>query len=149
MSTCSKEFNLHVEPDAVCGVATDWSAPGLCRLRIKNFNPADWIGKSCAGCAASAGPVWDGKYSVWVGGLAYNAQPGYSLDGKNVAITSNVSFNAGFWRCAITCTGAPGGYVFLGINPNPLTPIGTYLDNGLGTNCNGLALTLDVEAYHI
>lgn len=150
MRTCLKEFTMHVEPSAgPCGASTDWSAPMLCRLRIKDFNPADWIGKSCAGCTPSADPVWDGRFPTWLVGLGYNAQPGYSLDGRNVAMTSNVSFQAGFWRCAIICTGAPGGYVFLGINPNPASPLGTYLDNGLGTNCSGLPLSLVIEGFSL
>lgn len=146
MGSCSKQFSLHVEP-TVCGAGTDWSNPGSCRLRIKNFNPNDWIGLTCPVCNPSIATVWDGTFSVWVAGQTYSVAPGWSLDGKELTTATSVLFLAGAWRITLVCGVGVGGYIFNGATAGP-TPIGLYVGDGI-TDCVLIPKSAEVEAYSL
>lgn len=155
MSTIACQKNYSIVIAGPCGslTSTDWQTnPGNCRLRIKNYNPADFAG-ACGGCLVSGLPDWNGEFAQFCN-LApsekYAPAAGKSIGGKamapNPCVSSNFGILAGHWVFQVSCDNGGGGIVVWS-GPGPLStsvPIGTYT---LTFGCLAGPATLDIEAY--
>lgn len=152
MKTCYESDSIEVIDGCTLLTSAQWqSTPGTCRLRIKNFNPADWAGQ-CAGCTASGLPAWDGTFSQFQFVAPfhyYNIGNGFSIGGKTPFGAANI-FNdlgiiGGAWFFEIACDNGGGALqVWIGSGPlvaNP--PTGIYTRSG-GCMLNA---TFEIEAY--
>jgi len=138
--SCTKLFTLTVN---ACDVNTDWCAdPGICRLRIKDFNIADW--PSSAGCSTASIAAWDGKLSFIYDVLApCKSYDGISSDGStpSFALIYDPLVAGGTWQISYD-TGE--GTLFFANGPNDPSPLGIYINDGFG--CTG-PLIVEIEAY--
>lgn len=153
-ANCKFDRTLVVQP---CGTATDWqNNPGNCRLRIKNYNPADFAG-ACPACGASAATDWNGEFSVFYPGFAgtseiYSPAAGLSIGGKALApnphISSNFGVLGGVWQFQVACDNGGGGLVvWSGLGPVATgPPMGIYTR---GSGCLAVPPTFEIEAYSL
>lgn len=146
---CIKDFTLEVT--SVCGPATDWiAAPGTCRLRIRNYNPADFtFGALCVDCNLDGNPDFGGVFSTFAGAGHYDIPGGTSVLGFEPlgGFISYVEFVAGTWYLALICQGTPSRYVWLGARTDA-SPIGNYTLNAVSSCATG-PLTLEIEGYSL
>lgn len=152
MNTCVKNDSLTVVDNCSLLLPADWlTTPGSCRLRIKNFNPADWTaGGICASCTVGAGTTWDGTFPVFTPGpnpLYQIAVTTGNIGGRVPLFGSNCAcgvLNPFGWYVALSCNGAPPQYIWAsGFNALAGGPIGVYTRNQgcvLGAN-------FEIEAY--
>lgn len=154
-NTCTQEFSLIVtNPHCDLLTPAEWfSNPGNCRLRVKNFNAADWLSGGCGTCTNAGGTAWDGTFPFFV---ANPLSPFYQVDptvgnigGKTPLFGSNCA--CGFltgsgWYVALACNGAPAQFIY-GTNFFPFAsgPLQTYTKN---IGCAGPA-TVTIEAYSL
>lgn len=154
MITCTFSENI-VIANPLCDNTVDWiNNPGNCRLRIKNYNPANFAG-ACPACIASGLPDWNGEFSQFCNLAAsekYSPSAAKSVGGKAFAppicVTSNFGTLAGHWVFQVACDNGGGGLV-VWAGQGPLTaagPIGTY---AFGVGCLGGPATLDIEGYSL
>lgn len=134
-----KVFALEVA--AACDASTDWCTnPGTCRLRIKNFNAADWVAGP-APCDVSFLNGWDGTFEFTAQNglnpcLTYKAVSEFSVNPS-----CDVNFNGPNW---IINFSIPIGTMAFYDGP-VASPIGIYTRNP-SFSCTGPA-TLEIEAY--
>jgi hypothetical protein len=149
---CSKPFSIAVTNPA-CNTLTpaDWlTNPGSCRLRVKNYNSADWIGAGCVTCPNAGGTTWDGTFPLFVPG----PNPSYQIDPTtgNVAgkaplfgLNCSVGAFAGFWSVALACNPR---YIWVGsFFPTAVVPMQIYTLNLGPAPCNVTLAALEIEAY--
>lgn len=156
MISCNVQSSLQVQ-DTACSLLTSaqWqTAPGNCRLRIKNYNPAQFLG-ACPACAASGLPDWQGQFAQFCNLAAselYSPGPGVSIGGKAfqapVCVSSNFGVLAGQWVFQVACDNGGGGLVvWSGFGPATAAgPLGTY---NFAVGCLGAPATLVIEAYSL
>lgn len=154
MNTCTANQTIAVN-DTACNLLTSiqWqTAPGTCRLRIKNYNPANFAG-ACPACIASGLPDWNGEFAQFCNLAAsekYAPAAGKSIGGKamapNPCVTSNFGILAGFWVFQVSCDNGGGGLVvWSGQGPAAAAgPIGTYV---FAVGCLAGPATLDIEGF--
>ncbi len=146
LASCSKAFTIHV---AGCDV-TDWcNGPGLgtSRLRVKNFNLADWQDVCTGGYFAT----WDGTfpishtefgnpcslYAATLPGVIYNPPTGVYL------VWSSTD---GQWILHALLPAPSTGLVYIGFGPmTQASPVGAYAI-GNGPSCGGPA-SFEIECY--
>jgi hypothetical protein len=152
MTTCIQASSVTVHG---CDATTDWvSNPGNCRLRIKNYNPLDFLG-ACPACVASVLPDWAGEFNQFCN-LAlsekYSPGAGLSIGGKamapNPCVASNFGILAGFWVFQVACDNGGGGLVvWSGTGPAAAAgPIGIYT---FAAGCLAGPATLEIEGYSL
>lgn len=142
-TTNTKLYQLTV--DAACDAATDWfSDPGNCRLRIQDFDPADWP-DSPGTCDTSFVNAWDGTFPFlfppigpgfsvrYSAGSDINATPGFVLARGNAVLDD--------WTMAFV---SPTGIVWIGSGPVSSSPLGVFTRNP--ASCSGPA-SLVIEGY--
>ena len=151
--SCAFEQSIVVTDNCAVLTAAQWqTAPGSCRLRIKNYNAADFAG-GCPACAASGLPDWNGEFTQFCN-LApselYSPGAGVSIGGKAfhplLCVASNFGVLAGFWTFQVACDNGGGGLVVWG-GTGPASaagPIGTYAK---GSGCLVGPATLTIEAF--
>lgn len=151
MNYCTQEFSLAVSSPICQLSANDWlNNPGTCRLRVKNFNAADWNAAPCVTCNPSGGLAWDGTFPLYFAGIGFGAAVTVlSFKGKDWFHFPNVAVNAGHWGMAIECN--PFSDVMwssdLTTIPFASGPVGVYNQlAGPGGGCIVLA-TVELEAY--
>jgi hypothetical protein len=153
MNTCNFAQNIVVS-DVNCNLltSTDWfnGNTGACRLRVKNFNPADWVAGACAACPNAGGTTWDGTFPLFVpNGLS----PFYQID----PATGNIGGKAPLFgnNCACGFLNGFGWYVALACNPQfiwssnfvvfPNGPVATYT-GPFAPSCTAI-VSIQIEAY--
>lgn len=152
MNTCTQQESIVVS-NPICDNTVDWqNNPGTCRLRIKNFNPANFAG-ACPACIASGLPDWKGEFAQFCNLAAsekYAPAAGVSIGGKAfktpLCIVNNFGVLAGFWVFQLFCDdGGVGAAVWFGTGPATAAgPIGTYTKTG---GCLAGPATLDIEGF--
>jgi hypothetical protein len=152
MASCTFNESITVS-NPLCNTLTpaQWlTAPGTCRLRVKNYNPADWIGVGCAACANAGGLTWDGTFPLFVPGPS----PSYQIDPAtgNVAgklplfgLNCGVTAFAGNWGVALACNPR---YIWVsGFFPTTVVPMQIYTLSLGPAPCNVTLAALEIEAY--
>lgn len=153
---CRKDYSINV---SVCDATTDWTHnPGSCRLRIAEYDPADWTNSAlCFDARLGAIDPWDGTFSVptpagplidfyvdqvlftTCGGVYFGAVGGNRLSYNTAGVRWELYLNymtngfatGGRWSGRLAGT----------------SPIGIY---ALFARCNvGLPLTVEIEAYSV
>lgn len=152
MNSCTVSQSIVVN-DTSCNLLTSaqWqTAPGTCRLRIKNYNPANFTG-GCGGCTPSALPDWNGEFAQFCN-LApselYSPAAGKSIGGvlmaAPVCVACNLGILAGFWVFQVACD-AGSQVIWGGTGPVAAAgPIGTYVKVA---GCLAGPATLDIEGF--
>lgn len=157
-TSCYRNYSLDVNPG--CDAGTDWlNAPGTCRLRIKNFNNADWTNSTlCTLARAGAVAVWDGTFSLVVPIVFPTPGNSYEIDlgtfqtcGGVYLGSSGTSFLVYYggvpkWRLQISYmdTGLGDQLRWLG-DLAGTSPIGIYPQLN---RCNaGLPASIEIEGY--
>lgn len=152
MNTCSSQQSLLVtNPNCSLLTANDWlnGTVGSCRLRVKNFNPADWLAGGCGACANAGGTTWDGTFPniMHLGGqIQYGIDPATgNVGGKLPLFGQNCAVGtiAGTWYVALACN--PLFIWSSDFHPLAGGPLVTYNRN---QGCVLLA-SLVIEAYSL
>ena len=137
-----------------CGVTTDFcSDPGACRVRVKDFNAADWVAGTfpppfeANPCDVSAIAGWDGTMpfiadNQVAGCNAYNQIAGPTALSP-VVLFRDLDINS-VLRWQLDFTTNTGTY-FHANGPTADSPVGTYTKDP-DFSCTGPA-SLDIEAY--
>jgi len=125
-TSCTKQFTLTING---CGEETDWCVdPVACRLRVKDFNPADWT------------LVWDGNLANFFAGAPCGA---YEDDTTFAGLNWSPGQNR--WRFSILCIGDLTTYLAAG--PIGASPLGVYtFDVSSDPTCIGPA-SFEIEGY--
>lgn len=147
MITCDFDKTLKVTDSCALLTPAQWlNTPGTCRLRIKNFNPADWSA-GCGACVPAGGVTWDGTFPTFnVGDGFYISATTVNVGGKQLVFgihTAGLFFFGGNWVIQIDCQGG-AQHMFDANLAFAAGPVGTYPFNV--ATCTGI-LSVDIEAY--
>lgn len=151
MITCAFEQSIVVTDSCTTLTANDWlNNPGNCRLRVKNYNPADWAAGGCGTCTNAGGVNWDGTFPVFIAGTGYFIDPGTgNVGGKQPFFGGpafpNLSVFGGQWVINMAC--APtSAFIWGGFGPVfAAGPIGIYNQN---VGCV-VTPSFQIEAYSL
>lgn len=154
---CYKTYSVDV---VGCDSSTDWlSAPGTCRLRIKNYNAADWAASTlCFQARAGVVAPWDGTFSETL--FVVSPQPGFNFlaDTTTFQTAGGVYLGSAgttfiWYNAAITRWRFSFSYQTIGLADGgrwtgdliSTSPLGVY---SVGSKCTaGLPDTVEIEGY--
>lgn len=148
-NSCTQPFSIQVVSQTCSTlVLADWlTNPGSCRLRVKNFNAADWLAGGCGGCANAGGKTWDGTFPLFShfgAEIAYQIDPTVGNIGGKLPFfgqNSSVGTFTGSWFMALACN--PNYIWASGFRAFPALPTGIY---ARAQGCV-LGATFEIEAY--
>lgn len=138
---------LTLTENTVCGPLTDWvGAPGLCKLRIKNY--VDGFIPVAGPCVGGGTVTWDGTFADWVGaGLDATFFINAAFDrinGKVLLAGGSLHYNhlLNRWRISIGSM-CPAPAEVWGGNLVSTNPVGIYItdDDPFGVG------NIEIEAY--
>lgn len=154
MSTlaCHKNYSIVI---AGCDNTIDWvNNPGNCRLRVKNYNPADWNAAGCGACPNGGAPTWDGTFPNYVPGPITTFQIPFTtgnIGGKAPLFGTNcaVGYFPGFgWYMALACNPRYiWSSVFIPLLANG--PVATYFLDVGPSPCDIAIPSVTIESYSL
>ncbi len=134
-----------------CGATTDWCTnPGACRVRIQNYNAADWVAGTFPPpfqsnpCDVDFFVGWTGEFATTnqIGGNPCLTYVGLSATDPSSSFLLDYDGGLGQWQLNFS---GPGGTFFFANGPVDPSPLGVYTRDP-DFSCTGPA-TLTLEPY--